>query len=276
MPVASVSSYTNFSPLYASCIVLTCSLAAPNILSARPAGTKQFPQGHYLVPDTNALLNALDVFEQTSAFYDVIILQTVLEELRNRSLPLYNRLIGLTKSEDKRFYVFFNDFRLETHVVRDVGESINDRNDRAVRKAVRWYGQHLLQAVKDAGGRSKNCPAVVMLSDDKENLKKSKEDGIAASSLRDYVEGLEDADRLLDMLSAAAENRDSREAKAAENIYQEHYTASKMATGIKNGTFASGDIQLITLQLSRRLGTRPSFRQISYYTGQREYQQICT
>lgn len=189
-------------------------------------------------------MNALDVFEQTSAFYDVIILQTVLEELRNRSLPLYNRLIGLTKSEDKRFYVFFNEFRLETHVVREAGESINDRNDRAVRKAVHWYGRHLRQAIKAAGGRSENCPAVVMLSDDRENLRKSKEDGIAASSFRQYVEGLEDADRLLDMLSSAAENRDSRDAKAAENVYQAYYTASKMATGVKNGTLHQGIFNL--------------------------------
>jgi hypothetical protein len=65
------------------------------ILSSRPAGTKAFPSGHYIVPDTNALLNGMDLFEQTSAFYDVIILQTVLEELKNRyclsttaSLPL--------------------------------------------------------------------------------------------------------------------------------------------------------------------------------------------
>ncbi|KAK6594004.1 RNB domain-containing protein [Botrytis cinerea] len=158
----------------------------PFVLSDTPAGTAAYPQGHYLVPDTNALLNALDLFEQASAFYDVIILQTVLEELRNRSLPLYNRLIGLTKSEDKRFHVFFNDFRLETYVVRETGESINDRNDRAVRRAVKWYDEHITQAVKASGGRSKKIPAVVMLSDDKENLRKAKRDGIQACSLREY------------------------------------------------------------------------------------------
>jgi exosome complex exonuclease DIS3/RRP44 len=123
--------------------LLTLTIAQPFILSDKPAGTKTYSQGHYLVPDTNALLNAMDLFEQSSAFYDVIILQTVLEELRNRSLPLYNRLVGLTKSEDKRFYVFFNDFRLETFVHRDANETVNDRNDRAVRLAVKWYGEHL-------------------------------------------------------------------------------------------------------------------------------------
>jgi exosome complex exonuclease DIS3/RRP44 len=125
----------------------------------------------------------MDLFEQTSAFYDVIILQTVLEELRNRSIPLYNRLLGLAKSEEKRFYVFFNDFRLETYVVRSSGETINDRNDRAVRRAVKWYGEHLQQTVK-AAGRAKKCPSIVMLSDDKANLKKAREDKLDACSCK--------------------------------------------------------------------------------------------
>ena len=148
-------------------------VVVPFVLSDRPAGTRAFPNGHYLVPDTNALLNGLDLFEQSTAFYDVIVLQTVLEELRNRSLPLYNRLIGLTRSEEKRFYVFFNEFRLETHVTRQAGESINDRNDRAVRRAVQWYGEHLSQSAK-VGGQRKTCPSIVMLSDDRENLRKAK------------------------------------------------------------------------------------------------------
>ena len=215
-------------------------LVAPFVLSEKPAGTKDYPQGHYLIPDTNALLNALDIFEHTSAFYDVIILQTVLEELRNRSLPLYNRLIGLTKSEEKRFYVFFNDFRLETYVVRDIGESINDRNDRAVRKAVKWYSEHLVQAVKAAGGRSKQTPTVVMLSDDKDNLRKAKSDGIEASSLKNYVNGLENADQLLDMISIAKEGREIKDAQASENLYQEYFSVSKMTTGVKNGTLHQG------------------------------------
>lgn len=214
----------------------------PFVLSEKPAAHKSYPNGHYLLPDTNALLNALDIFETTSAFYDVIILQTVLEELRNRSLPLYNRLIGLTKSEEKRFYVFFNDFRLETYVLRDQGETINDRNDRAVRRACKWYAEHLAQAVRSVGGRSELVPAVVMLSDDKENLRKAKRDGIDAMSLGKYVEGLENADQLLDMLSDVKEGREQRDAalRANENLYQEYYSVSKMMTGVKNGTLHQG------------------------------------
>ncbi|KAH7274455.1 hypothetical protein B0J15DRAFT_414990 [Fusarium solani] len=206
--------------------------AQPFVLSDKPAGTKAFPQGHYLVPDTNALLNAMDLFEQSSAFYDVIILQTVLEELRNRSLPLYNRLIGLTKSEDKRFYVFFNDFRLETFVHREANETVNDRNDRAVRLAVKWYGEHLART------KAKKLPAVVMLSDDQDNLRKAKADGLHASSLKDYVSGLEDGERLLDMV-AESQNQGSFK-KQGQMLYPEYFTLSRMMTGIKAGLMHQG------------------------------------
>lgn len=213
-------------------------IVSPFVLSERPAGTKAFPNGHYLVPDTNALLNAMDLFEQNSAFYDVIILQTVLEELRNRSLPLYNRLIGLTKSEDKRFYVFFNEFRLETYINRERGESINDRNDRAVRQATKWYGEHIQQAV-NGSSKSKVCPSIVMLSDDKENLRKARAEKLSACSLEEYVSGLDDANRLLDMINASREGQEARSAKV-ELLYPVYFSLSKMMTGIKAGTLHQG------------------------------------
>jgi exosome complex exonuclease DIS3/RRP44 len=123
----------------------------------------------------------MDLFEVENAFTDVIVLQTVLEEVKNRSLPLYHRLVSLTKNEDKRFYVFFNEFRMETYVARDAGESINDRNDRAVRRSVAWYAEHLKKAV---GKKALKCPAVVMISDDRDNLRKAKAEALSGLSCK--------------------------------------------------------------------------------------------
>lgn len=184
------------------------------------------------MPDTNALLNAMDLFEQGSSFCDVIVLQTVLEELRNRSLPLYNRLVGLTKSEDKRFYVFFNDFRLETYVNREPGESINDRNDRAVRTAAEWYGQHLART------GSKKVPAVVMLSDDADNLRKARKQGLHASGLADYVETLDGGDKLLDLI-AEPQGQGQGQGRG-QALYPEYYTMSRIMTGVKAGLMHQG------------------------------------
>ncbi|KAL9632769.1 MAG: hypothetical protein Q9164_005117 [Protoblastenia rupestris] len=211
---------------------------SPFVLSEKPAGTKFFVLGHYLIPDTNALLNGMDLFEQSSGFYDVIVLQTVLEELRNRSLPLYNRIIALTRSEDKHFYVFFNEFRRETYVLRDQGESINDRNDRAVRRAATWYADHLQQAVK-SNRKVKQAPTIIMLSDDKNNLRKAQSEKISACSLSDYVSGLEDADRLLDMINTSRGEQISNNA-SAEQLYPDYFSMSRMMTGIKAGTLHQG------------------------------------
>ncbi|TIA44211.1 ribonuclease R [Aureobasidium pullulans] len=210
---------------------------APFVLSETPAGTKSFPNGHYIIPDTNAFLTGMDLFELETAFHDVIVLQTVLEEVKNRSLPLYHRLISLTKNDGKRFYVFFNDFRLQTYVVREDKETINDRNDRAVRRAVKWYAEHLEEAVSKR--KSVRCPSVVMLSDDRDNLRKAKIDGITGISLRDYVSGLDDAERLLDMVSTGHEQRVGKQTKG-ELLYPDYLSVSKMITGVKAGTMHQG------------------------------------
>lgn len=211
--------------------------SGPSILSATPAASKKFTQGHYLVPDTNAFLSAMDFFESDGTVQDVIVLQTVLEEVKNRSLPLYHRLIALTKNEGKRFYVFFNDFRLETHAERDAGETINDRNDRAIRLGCRWYAEHLQQAIK--ARKSSRCPAIVMLSNDRDNLRKAKHDNIEAMSVHDYVSDLPDADRLLDMVATSLQARDARSSKA-ELLYPDYMSMSAMLTGVKAGTLHQG------------------------------------
>ena len=210
------------------------------MLSEAPAKTKSIREGHYIVPDTNALLNGIDLFEQSDSFHDVVILQTALEELRNRSLPLYNRVLTLTKSDEKRFYLFLNEFRQETYVVRDAQESINDRNDRSIRQAVRWYGSHLKQAVQ-ARRSSHHVPSIVMLSDDQENLRRARKEGLVCATLSEYVSGLDDADQLQDMINISRSSDVSKTKRgSAELIYPEYYSISKMKTGLKAGTLHQG------------------------------------
>ena len=48
---------------------------------------------HYLVLDTNVVLDQIDVLEEAVDGLDnVVVLQTVLEEVRHRSSPVYKRL----------------------------------------------------------------------------------------------------------------------------------------------------------------------------------------
>ncbi|CAI2166056.1 14609_t:CDS:10 [Funneliformis geosporum] len=161
-----------------------CSHTEP-ILSSSPAFTKLVLKPHYIVPDTNILINQIDILAHP-ALKDIIILQTVYEELRHLSLPIYNR---------------------ETFIERAKDESPNDRNDRAIRSAAKWYATHVKQ-IKDKG----KALEVVLLSDDVENRQKARQDGILAYSVKEYVEGMNDTPELIDMLGnvSISDNKDKK------------------------------------------------------------------
>ena len=61
--------------------------------------------------------------------------------------------------EGKRFFKYNFSFR-NTFVLREPGESPNDRNDRAIRVAAKWYQDHLGSAV-----------SVLLITNNRENKK---------------------------------------------------------------------------------------------------------
>ena len=64
---------------------------------------------------------------------------------------------------------------------REQGESINDRNDRAIRVAAKWYQNHIHFAAR-AISRAANSPAILLLSNDVQNVQKAKENNMSATS----------------------------------------------------------------------------------------------
>lgn len=65
----------------------------------------------------------------------------------------------------------------DTYVERMPGEKQNDRNDRAIRKAVSWYGSHL-----SVDGQVGQFPQIILLTDDENNRKLAQEEGIVCCS----------------------------------------------------------------------------------------------
>uniref|UniRef100_A0AAQ5Z1F6 PIN domain-containing protein n=1 Tax=Amphiprion ocellaris TaxID=80972 RepID=A0AAQ5Z1F6_AMPOC len=127
---------------------------------------------HYLIPDTNVVLHQIDVLED-AVIRNVIILQTVLQEVRHRSAPVYKRLKDIIHEKEKHFYTFTNEHHRETFIEREPGESANDRNDRAIRVAAKWYSQHLKTSESDTDGLK-----VVLLTNDQGNKQKAEESGL--------------------------------------------------------------------------------------------------
>jgi exosome complex exonuclease DIS3/RRP44 len=86
----------------------------------------------YLVLDTNVVLLQIDLLAHggKEALRNVIIPQTVLEEVKHRDVGIYKRLRGVISNRERHFIVFSNEHHRETYIERLQGESPNDRNDR--------------------------------------------------------------------------------------------------------------------------------------------------
>lgn len=99
----------------------------------------------YVCLDTNVVLHQIDLLQSPHFPLPLLVPQTVLDEVRHRSLPLYNKLKALIDEDfasatddatddrawlGKRGVVVWNEAMEETYLVKNKGESPNDRNDR--------------------------------------------------------------------------------------------------------------------------------------------------
>ncbi|KAG0288566.1 exosome catalytic subunit dis3 [Linnemannia gamsii] len=211
------------------CSVETCKVCEHTepVLSAVPSINKAFHLPHYIIPDTNIFINQIDVMEHP-LITNVIVLQTVLEEVKHLSLPIYQRVRDMIASKEKRFYVFSNEHHRGTFIEKLKDESPNDRNDRAIRVATKWYANH----IKDLNPRV----SVVMMTDDAGNRDKATADGLQAISVKWYIEALNNTE-ILDMMSSAKDLDDGQ-----KTIYDEHLSSAHVSNGIKSGKYLQGKL----------------------------------
>ncbi|KDN52615.1 RNB-domain-containing protein [Tilletiaria anomala UBC 951] len=247
-------------PACASCAGHHAQLAA----AVRSSESRSLPllqpasHGHrHLLIDTNVVLHQIDLLEatlkpsaasssskaprETPAITSVILLQTVLDEVRHRSLPLFNRLQALIREPERNYWVYWNDFSEATAIARTPGESPNDTNDRAIRAAAQWYAAHFRALSPPAG--------VMLLSDDADNVRKARQDGIDALSVREYIQAWPDkaqSDQLFDLLAArSASNSDDTAAGTTPLekhavFYPDLLDAAEVTAGITSGALHSG------------------------------------
>ena len=238
-------------------IFVGCELAAPEHRGPDPSSWKLSPSADkYVVIDTNVALHQLDLLAH-AAVTDVVVLSVVLEECRARSKASYDRLRALCQDPAKRFFVFANEHHRDTYVKTEAGESPNDRNDRAIRVATKFYARAL------PGKR------VVLLTNDRGNLARAKAEGVDAVHARAFAaEHAASAPDMADLVARAAFDDDDAEpasdAAAAEPArpskraktdvrgaaaagsgaafapFEEHLAPSVVAAGVKGGTLHQG------------------------------------
>lgn len=208
---------------------LDCSICpSQQVVLSQPRATKTY-RSHFIIPDTNFLYHQIDLIEH-KAFINVILLQTVLEELRHKSLSIYNRVRLLVTDSERRFYVFCNEHHRDTYVKGLAGESPNDRNDRAIRMAVAWYSEHMNSTI-----------TAVLVTDDTDNRAKATSEGLNACSVVRYIEQLTEFPELIDMVSAST---DEQLELSQSFKYDPHLSATQISAGLKSGAHFQGTMNI--------------------------------
>ncbi|XP_063925584.1 exosome complex exonuclease RRP44 [Zophobas morio] len=182
-----------------------------------------FEFNHYLILDTNVILDQMDILEE-SILGNVIILHTVLKEVKHRSLPMYKRLYNIIDNPSRHFYVFINDHHKGTYLQQKEAELVNDYNDRCIRAACSWYINH-----------APKC-RFIFLTDDSANRAKALQENIQSLSVSDYITNLNNNSSLTDKLS----RKDYHAKDAAKDVFPNHLTNVELLTGIREGRLLQG------------------------------------
>ncbi|XP_053471180.1 exosome complex exonuclease RRP44 isoform X2 [Ictalurus furcatus] len=140
--------------------------------------------------------------------------------------------------QGKHFYTFTNEHHRETFVEREQGESANDRNDRAIRVAAKWYTEHLSKSASTAELK------VVLLTNDRANKEKAEQSGVIAYRCEEYIKSLIGNPELVDRLALTSD--DQIEISGSKLLFPEHLPLSKIQAGIKSGAFLQGSFRANT------------------------------
>ncbi|XP_060089521.1 exosome complex exonuclease RRP44 [Heteronotia binoei] len=222
-----------------ACGVAACRLCGEREGEGRPcleaspgrAASSLCPQRHFLLPDTNLLLHQIDILEDP-VIRNVIILQTVLQEVRSRSAPVYKRIKDVITNKEKHFFSFTNEHHKDTYIEQEQGENPNDRNDRAIRVAVKWYNEHLQKL------QTEEKIQVILLTNDRKNKERAVEEGITAYTCEEYIKSLIGNPELVDRLASL--NDEGNEIETGRIIFVEHLPLSKLQQGIKSNLYLQG------------------------------------
>ncbi|GAA6038258.1 hypothetical protein JCM8097_003908 [Rhodosporidiobolus ruineniae] len=221
------------------------------------------PQLQWILPDTNAILHQFDLLSSPLFPNPLLVAQTVLDEVRHRSLPLYNKLRTLVDDDFdlpdghgkiKRGWTVWNEAMEETYLEKEDEESPNDRNDRVIRHLASYYSA-VLSTGPSAAKRQKTSPSssssrptdtpLLLLTDDADSLRKAQSASIPSLTVKSFVESLPAAQQtqLVDLLAVSGSGlpRDgSKGGGKGKALFQEYLPMSVLQAGVKAGKLFQG------------------------------------
>ncbi|CAL8094361.1 unnamed protein product [Orchesella dallaii] len=212
-----------------------------------PIHSQKFNFKHYLLPDVGFILRQVDVVDELG---NVILLQSVMEEVWRKNVTKYKRIRDGTKL--KKWMYFLNDHHCDTYLDRHPDETVDERNIRALVHCYEYFSNHF------ASRKIK----LVILSDDPEFrkcLKIENSDSVLVATGEEYVMSLtEEFKGLEDKLCRVPFNEDEviNKYNKGDFEYPPHLDPVAVQNGIKTGKYFQGPYRNINFyEGSVRIGS---------------------
>ena len=99
---------------------------------------------YIFILDLETSLNQMDLIQNCPILKNVVIFQTVIEEVNARNPAAYNILKNLIEVDVyRKFYIFPNEFFESTYTPIQPNESMEERNERAILQGALYYKDHI-------------------------------------------------------------------------------------------------------------------------------------
>ncbi|CAI5449786.1 unnamed protein product [Caenorhabditis angaria] len=218
------------------CGLFECKSCAPfengQLLKSPQNIHSKFHEKHVLIIDSTSFIRFYDLFD-SPLLQNILIIQTVWEGVKSKSLAAYKKMLALTKEEAEkqenkgRFHVFHNEYHFETFHETTKYEDLS-RGEELLMETAKYLEKHWEEY---------NVEAVLVVADE-ESKKRMEIHYEKVVTLKEYIQGLHSETRqgLLDQMSAYESTPTSNK----PSVFAEHLSSDLIEAGIKAGTIKRG------------------------------------
>jgi len=197
-------------------------------------------EGCCIVIDTNVALHQmdfLDVAATDGVLRNMIVLQTVLEEVKHRNLSVYKRLKTMVQTGGRNVFVFANEHHADTHSNALPGESPNDRNDRCIRVAAAWFERQL-----------QGEHTVELVTNDRECRSRALEQGLKCHTVYEWAK-INLPPKYVENIAQTGEGESAPGVDGATDgkegfCYPAHLSAEQIQEGVRAGRLVVGTLHM--------------------------------
>ncbi|KAL8272182.1 hypothetical protein Esti_003910 [Eimeria stiedai] len=208
-----------------------------------------------LFPDASCLLTFIDFVETDPCVRNCVILSTVLNQVRAKSLQVYGRLrvlcgasaiAGDANKPQKGFHIFSNEFFSQTFVEPNPDETMKAYEARCMCVAAEWLQRHL--SVLAAGGDLEGeVPKVTLLTFDEDLKERAEATGLSVQNVHEYLDSVKDefpnSGEQLAQLGESNLGPENGSRRAA--FYEVHWTEHQINEGLKTGRILQGKLRMV-------------------------------